>query len=201
MVAARAFPFPMPPLDSPPVLRLYNDAWSMFKGLRRATNEYPPPPFGFPPPSLTCMKPKISRSKLYLIDLVDTASNIEALQDTQEVVGQSSLEIEPFGYSEIFVFTEQFLVMYRELILNFVLALIAVGVLSVFILGKLGIVALVCLTVVRLLDFRFDANDMHVFVPGKLPIVITACLSPWYGFLFRRFQVVYFRFFVFPRIR
>ncbi|CAM9122089.1 unnamed protein product, partial [Laminaria digitata] len=90
----------------------------------------------------------ISRSKLYLIDLVDTASNIDALQDTREVVGQSTLDPQPFGYSEIFVFTEQFLVMYQELILNFALALAAVGVLSVFILGKLAIVALVCLTVV-----------------------------------------------------
>lgn len=81
---------------------------------------------------------------------MDTASNIDALQDTREVVAQSTLDPEPFGYSEIFVFTEQFLVMYRELISNFALALIAVGVLSVFILGNLAIVALVCVTVVRL---------------------------------------------------
>ena len=81
---------------------------------------------------------------------MDTASNIDALQDTREVVAQSTLDPEPFGYSEIFVFTEQFLVMYQELISNFALALIAVGVLSVFILGNLAIVALVCVTVVRL---------------------------------------------------
>lgn len=43
----------------------------------------------------------------------------------------------------------QFLVVYQELITNFVLALVAVAVLSMFILGKIVIVALVCLTVVR----------------------------------------------------
>lgn len=43
----------------------------------------------------------------------------------------------------------QFLVIYRELITNFVLALVAVAVLSMFVLGKVAIVALVCLTVVR----------------------------------------------------
>eukprot|EP00904_Undaria_pinnatifida_P008217 jgi/Undpi1/4525/HiC_scaffold_18.g07879.m1 len=91
---------------------------------------------------------QISRSRLYLIDLVDTVSNIDALQDTREVVGESTLYPRPFGHAEIFVFTEQFLVMYEELILNFALALAAVGVLSTFILGKVAVVALVCLTVV-----------------------------------------------------
>lgn len=86
---------------------------------------------------------------------MDTTNNIDALQETRDVMGQSTLDPEPFGYSEIFVFTEQFLVMYQELISNFVLALIAVAVLSIFILGKLAIVALVCVTVVRLYKYRF----------------------------------------------
>lgn len=38
---------------------------------------------------------------------------------------------------------------YDELILNFILALVAVAVLSLFVLGKLSIVVLVCFTVVR----------------------------------------------------
>lgn len=47
------------------------------------------------------------------------------------------------------MFTEQFLVIYEELVVNFVLALVAVAVLSLLVLGKVAIVALVCLTVVR----------------------------------------------------
>lgn len=42
----------------------------------------------------------------------------------------------------------QFLVIYDELILNYILALLAVAVLSVFVLGKFKIIALVCMTVV-----------------------------------------------------
>lgn len=118
-------------------------------GYRNVLNFLPPPPFYVP--SRLSSRPvydKISRSRLYLIDLVDTVSNIDALQDTREVVGESTLYPRPFGHAEIFVFTEQFLVMYEELILNFALALAAVGVLSTFILGKVAVVALVCLTVV-----------------------------------------------------
>ena len=44
---------------------------------------------------------------------------------------------------------EQYLVIYDELIMNFILALVAVAALSVFVLGKIAIVALVCFTVVR----------------------------------------------------
>lgn len=43
---------------------------------------------------------------------------------------------------------EQFLVIYDELIANFILALVAVAVLSLFVLGQLSIVVLVCMTVV-----------------------------------------------------
>ena len=87
---------------------------------------------------------------MYLIDVVDTTSSVDALEDTRDVVDQSTLDPKPFGFSGSFVFTEQFLVIYDELILNFVLALVAVAVLSVFILGRMAIVALVCFTVVWL---------------------------------------------------
>lgn len=43
----------------------------------------------------------------------------------------------------------QFLVIYDELIVNYILALVAVAVLSIFVLGNLKITALVCFTVVR----------------------------------------------------
>lgn len=44
--------------------------------------------------------------------------------------------------------TKQYLVIYDELIMNFVLALAAVAVLSLLVLGRIGVVAVVCLTVV-----------------------------------------------------
>lgn len=83
------------------------------------------------------------------MDVTDTESSVDALKQTRDAVDQSTLDPEPFGYSGIFVFTEQFLVIYEELIINFILALVAVAVLSLFILGKIGVVALVCFTVVR----------------------------------------------------
>lgn len=85
---------------------------------------------------------------MFLVDLTDVENNIDALKDTREVVAQSSLEPEPFGFSGIFVFTEQYLVIYDELIFNFILALVAVAVLSVCILGRIAVVMLVCATVV-----------------------------------------------------
>lgn len=58
----------------------------------------------------------------------------------------------------------QFLVIYDELILNYILALLAVAVLSVFVLGEFKIIALVCLTVVGKLD-------------GCLPLLLTTYIS------------------------
>ena len=92
------------------------------------------------------------------MDITDTESSVDALKQTRDVVDQSTLDPEPFGYSGIFIFTEQFLVIYEELIINFILALVAVAVLSLFILGKVGVVALVCFTVVRRL-FRMTNPD------------------------------------------
>lgn len=80
---------------------------------------------------------------------MDTASNIDALYDTRDVTDLSTLDPEPFGFSTIFLSTEQYLVIYDELIMNFILALVAVAVLSVFVLGNIAIVALICFTVVR----------------------------------------------------
>lgn len=80
---------------------------------------------------------------------MDTTNNVDALHDTRDVADQSTLDPQPFGFSTVFLFTEQYLVLYDELIMNFVLALVAVAVLSVFVLGKIAIVALICFTVVR----------------------------------------------------
>ncbi|CAM9351148.1 unnamed protein product, partial [Laminaria digitata] len=112
----------------------------------------------------------ISRSGLFLIDLVDTTSNVDALHDTRDVADLSTLQPEPFGFSSIFLWTEQYLVIYDELIMNFVMALVAVAVLSVFVLGKISIVALICFTVViidvDLLGFVYhwglDVNSITV---------------------------------------
>ncbi|CAM9472679.1 unnamed protein product, partial [Ascophyllum nodosum] len=91
---------------------------------------------------------EISRSWLFLVDIVSTEENVDALEDTRDVVDQSTLDPEPFGFSSVFVFTEQFLVIYDELIGNFILALIAVAVLSLLILGNVGVVVLICFSVV-----------------------------------------------------
>lgn len=113
---------------------------------------------------------EISRSELFLVDLVDTTNNVDALHDTRDVADQSTLDPQPFGFSTVFLFTEQYLVLYDELIMNFVLALVAVAVLSVFVLGKIAIVALICFTVViidvDLLGFVYhwglDVNSITV---------------------------------------
>lgn len=98
---------------------------------------------------------QISRSQLYLIDLIETNDNVDALHDTRDVMDQSTLDPEPFGFSGVFVFTEQYLVIYKELIVNFVLALVAVAILSLFVLGHFTIVLLVCVTVVEPCFLRF----------------------------------------------
>ena len=50
---------------------------------------------------------------------------------------------------QVFVFTEQFVVIYNELLVSFGLALVAVLALSLLVLGKVAVVLLVCTTVVR----------------------------------------------------
>ena len=84
------------------------------------------------------------------MDVTDTDSSVDALEDTRDVTEQSALDPEPFGFSSVFVFVEQFLVIYDELIENFILALAAVVVLSLLVLGKVGVVVLVCFTVVSI---------------------------------------------------
>lgn len=49
---------------------------------------------------------------------------------------------------QVFVFTEQFVVIYDELLVSFGLALVAVLALSLLVLGKVTVVLLVCFTVV-----------------------------------------------------
>ncbi|CAM9506157.1 unnamed protein product [Ectocarpus sp. 12 AP-2014] len=105
---------------------------------------------------------KISRSDMYLVNLVDTENNVDALRDTRDVADQSTLDPQPFAYSGVFVFSEQFVVIYNELLSSFGLALLAVLVLSLFVLGKVTIVLLVCLTLVmidvELLGFVYHWN-------------------------------------------
>ncbi|CAM9835466.1 unnamed protein product [Ectocarpus sp. 12 AP-2014] len=91
---------------------------------------------------------KICRSEMFLINLVDTDNNLDALLDTREVSDQSTLDPQPFAHSDVFGFTEQYLVIYDELLASFGLALLAVLVLSLFVLGKVAIVVLVCVTLV-----------------------------------------------------
>ncbi|CBN79522.1 similar to Patched domain-containing protein 3 [Ectocarpus siliculosus] len=113
---------------------------------------------------------EISRTTMYLIDLTSTENGINALKDSREVVGESTLDPQPLAFSAYFVFSEQFLVIYDELMMNFVMALVAVAVFSVFILGRWKIIALVCFTLViidvELLGFvyhwRLDVNSLTV---------------------------------------
>ncbi|CAN0424969.1 unnamed protein product, partial [Ectocarpus sp. 8 AP-2014] len=79
---------------------------------------------------------------MYLINLVDTDNNVDALEDTREVADQSTLDPQPFAYSDMFLFAEQYLVIYDELLSSFGLALLAVLVLSLFVLGKVTVVLL-----------------------------------------------------------
>eukprot|EP00752_Nemacystus_decipiens_P003669 g3381.t1 len=112
----------------------------------------------------------ISRTQMFLIDLTSTENGVRALKDSREVIAESSLAPSPLAFSQFFIFSEQFLVIYDELIVNYILALVAVAVLSVFVLGDFAITALVCFTViiidVELLGFVYhwglDVNSLTV---------------------------------------
>eukprot|EP00752_Nemacystus_decipiens_P004731 g4312.t1 len=105
---------------------------------------------------------KICRSGMFLVDQTDTSKQIDALKDTRDVIDQSTLDPEPFGFYEGFVSTEQDLVIYGELLSSFLLALAAVLVLSFFVLGKIAVVLLVVASVaiidVELLGFVYHWN-------------------------------------------
>ncbi|CBJ26537.1 conserved unknown protein [Ectocarpus siliculosus] len=49
---------------------------------------------------------KISRSEMYLINLVDTDNKVDALEDTREVADQSTLDPQPFAYSDAIIDVE-----------------------------------------------------------------------------------------------
>ncbi|CAM9459613.1 unnamed protein product, partial [Scytosiphon promiscuus] len=57
---------------------------------------------------------EISRTDMYLIDQTETTKMIDALEGTRDIVGESTIEPEPFGYSGLFIYTEQYLVIFRE---------------------------------------------------------------------------------------
>ncbi|CAM9121063.1 unnamed protein product [Ectocarpus fasciculatus] len=95
---------------------------------------------------------------MYLVNLVDTENNLDALKDTRDVADQSTLDPQPFAYSGV----RQYVVIYNELLSSFGLALLAVLALSLFVLGKVTVVFLVCLTLVlidvELLGFVYHWN-------------------------------------------
>lgn len=65
--------------------------------------------------------------------------------------------------------------MYQELILNFVLALVAVAVLSLFILGNITIVVLVCVTVVSWVTLCPPQKVNHDSPPLPAHFVLVSC--------------------------
>ncbi|CAN0119730.1 unnamed protein product, partial [Pylaiella littoralis] len=112
----------------------------------------------------------LHRIGMYLIDMTSTDNAVKALKDSREVQGESTLDPPPMAFSGYFILTEQFLVIYDELMANYIMALVAVAVFSVFVLGNFKIVALVCFTVViidvELLGFVYhwglDVNSLTV---------------------------------------
>ena len=52
--------------------------------------------------AITCVcRVQVSRTDLYLVDLTDTTKNVDALEGSRDVVGESSLDPKPFAYSGV----------------------------------------------------------------------------------------------------
>lgn len=66
----------------------------------------------------------------------------------QRIMGRSELTLRLTLHSPPPLFLRKFLVIYDELIINYIMALVAVALMSVFILGNFKIIALICFTVV-----------------------------------------------------
>eukprot|EP00752_Nemacystus_decipiens_P014689 g13085.t1 len=113
---------------------------------------------------------EMSFSSMFIVDLVDTDAEIRALRMARDVMDRSPLEPRPFASSGIFLYVEQFLVIYEELITNFLLALAAVALLSLVVLRTVRVVLLVCVTVfiidIELLGFVYhwglEVNAINV---------------------------------------
>eukprot|EP00903_Cladosiphon_okamuranus_P022061 g20288.t1 len=90
----------------------------------------------------------ISRTEMFLIDLTDTNKQVDAMLGSRDVMDESTLDPESFAYATVFVFIEQDVVIYDELLTSFGLALVAVLALSLLVLGKVSVVLLVCFTLV-----------------------------------------------------
>ncbi|CAM9925752.1 unnamed protein product [Choristocarpus tenellus] len=54
---------------------------------------------------------EISRSNMFLLDLGSADKSVKAINSVRDVVDNTDLSPEPFAYSNVFIFTEQFLAM------------------------------------------------------------------------------------------
>lgn len=50
---------------------------------------------------------QISRSEVFLVDIVLASDSVTALRDSRDVVGHSALDTKPFAFSTVFIFVEQ----------------------------------------------------------------------------------------------
>ncbi|CAM9184764.1 unnamed protein product [Chrysoparadoxa australica] len=91
---------------------------------------------------------EMSRVHLYHIMTLSNSEKIRAMLDLRELLDDSSLAPKPFAYSPTtYIWNEQYIVLWRELIVNFGLVLAVVAVLSLVILGRVRYTVLTVLVV------------------------------------------------------
>ncbi|CAM9500189.1 unnamed protein product [Phaeothamnion confervicola] len=91
----------------------------------------------------------IARSNMFYVDVPKTSQQTGVLEDIRVVCDNADavLEPRPFSYSPMDIFTEQYLVMWNNVLNDFGVAIAAVGALSFLILGRIRYTVMVSILV------------------------------------------------------
>ncbi|CAM9629215.1 unnamed protein product [Chrysoparadoxa australica] len=109
--------------------------------------------------------PWLTRIVLFHSGTTTVQDQIKAMRDIRAVCSGSALEPPPFPYAVQHLNTEQFVVLYEEILTNFAMVLVAVFLLSLLILGRMRY-TLLSVAIVALIDMEILASvyflGMHV---------------------------------------
>ncbi|CAM9203139.1 unnamed protein product [Chrysoparadoxa australica] len=100
---------------------------------------------------------KTSRLVLVHVDTPDTETRLDAMLGLRAIMDANDLAPDDFAFTPQYVFTEQFVVMFRETISNFGLVLVAVLIFSIMVLGRLRY-AVLAVVMVAIVDLEILAS-------------------------------------------
>ncbi|CAM9426094.1 unnamed protein product [Chrysoparadoxa australica] len=119
----------------------------------------------------------VSRVSIFHFQTSTVNKMIDAMQDLRQLTAASSIIPRPFAYSTQHLFTEQFLVLYREILSNFLLMLVVLFCLSILVLGSvrhtcLAVLFISCVNMELLASIYFWGLSLNAITGIQMIIAI-----------------------------